>query len=75
MLGLLQRAGTAIGATEPCASRLRAWQWRRADLDAMAGDLRRPAPAALAGELARAIDLVRANGLDVDTVEIGRAHV
>ncbi|MFZ9632372.1 MAG: TauD/TfdA family dioxygenase [Alphaproteobacteria bacterium] len=69
MLGLLQRAGTAIGATEPCASRLRAWQWRRADLDAMAGDLRRPAPAALAGELARAIDLVRANGLDVDTVE------
>ena len=69
MLGLLQRAGTTIGMQKPCASRERAWQWRRADLDAMAGDLRRPAPPALAGEIARALGLVRANGLDLDTVE------
>ena len=69
MLGLLQRAGTTIGMQKPCASRVRAWQWRRADLDAMAGDLRCPAPPALAGEIARALELVRANGLDIDTVE------
>lgn len=69
MLGLLQRAGTTIGMQKPCASRVRAWQWRRADLDAMASDLRRPAPPALAGEIARALELVRANGLDIDTVE------
>lgn len=69
MLGLLQRAATTIGMQAPCASRVRAWQWRRADLDAMASDLRRPAPPALAGEIARALELVRANGLDIDTVE------
>ena len=69
MLGLLQRACTTIGMQKPCASRVRAWQWRRADLDAMASDLRRPAPPALAGEIARALELVRANGLDIDTVE------
>jgi len=69
MLELLQRAGTRGDPLAPCASGIRGWQWRRADLDAMAGDLRLPSPAALAGEIARALELVRANGLDIDTVE------
>lgn len=69
MLELLQRAGRRTEAAAPSASRLPSWRWRGPDLDARAATLRHAVPADLAGEIARAMAQVRANGLDLDSVE------
>lgn len=69
MLELLQRAGQRRDEADVRASTLPAWRWRRADLAGGAASLRWTAPAALQREIAQAMALVRANGLDLDTVE------
>ncbi|MBL8702898.1 MAG: TauD/TfdA family dioxygenase [Alphaproteobacteria bacterium] len=69
MLELLQRAGRPEDAPSLRPSTLAAWGWRRADLEARAGSLRWAVPPSLQREIALAMALVRANGLDLDTVE------
>lgn len=69
MLELLQRAAGPRTAPDLRASTLPAWRWRRETLEARRAELTWAVPDALNRELAAAMALVRANGLDLDTVE------
>ncbi len=69
MLDLLQRAERWPGCTPLRASGQSEWRWQRADIEAIAPRLRWRVPASLQHEIAAAMTIIRANGLDLDTVE------
>lgn len=69
MLELLQRAERERASPPLRPSASSPWSWRGADLAARAAALCWAAPDSLNREIAAAMALVRANGLDLDTVE------
>jgi len=69
MLDLLQRKAGDSGGVIPVRSAQAGWAWDRATIAAQAERLRVAAPAGLATEIARAMAQIRANGLDIDSVE------
>ncbi len=69
MLDLLHRAERHHGSASPRASSQAGWRWRRADIQAIADRLRWRVTPAVQREIAAAVATIRANGLELDTVE------
>ena len=69
MLDLLQRKAGDTAAATPTPSAQPGWAWSHAAIAARAQGLRITAPEGLAQDLARAMTQIRANGLDIDSVE------